>query len=621
MISNENIICISSIDWDFIWQGHQEIMSAFAKNGNRVLFIENTGVRVPGIRDADRIKKRLVNWLKGIKGFREVSENLYVYSPLILPFPYSKLARWINRNLLSGSLMKWARVMNFRDVIFWTFLPTGTALDIIDEYGCKCLVYYCIADFNKLANIKRVQRTENALIKNSDIVFAQGKNLEEKCRKFNDNVHIFPFGVNINIFNSSKGLSAGYNYDDIKNIKKPIIGYIGGIHRHIDFDLLRHIATSNREWSLVLLGPIQTDISSLGGIPNIIFLGKKDFHLLPGYIKEFDVCIIPYLKNEYTNTVYPTKLNEYHALGKPVVSTDLPEVMVFNQENQDLVSIAKTREEFVKKIHDALKEEGNLANERIKSAKKHSWDIRIEQMSNLIEDAVNKKKLIGYSDWQRRFKQIYKSSGKRFTKAAFVLFVLWLLIFYTPVVWFLAEPLKIVNEPQKADAIVVLGGGVGESGKTGQGYEERVDYAVKLYNQGYADHIIFSTGYKFIFNEAEVMKSLAISLGVPKEAIILEEKAGSTYENVKLVKEILDKERWRSVLLISSPYHMGRVSLAVKKNAPGITFIYTPAQSRFYVHDISFKNKIVSQRIKIKQIKGIIHEYLGIVYYYFKGYI
>ena len=62
MLKNEDIICISSIDWDFIWQGHQEIMTRLARQGNRVLFIENTGVRVPNFRDIGRIRKRLVNW-------------------------------------------------------------------------------------------------------------------------------------------------------------------------------------------------------------------------------------------------------------------------------------------------------------------------------------------------------------------------------------------------------------------------------------------------------------------------------------------------------------------------------------------------------------------------------
>lgn len=622
MITNENIVCVSSIDWDFIWQGHQEIMAAFAKNGNRVLFIENTGVRVPGLRDTGRIRKRLVNWFKGIKGFREVSKGLYVYSPLIFPFPYSRLNRWVNKNFLFGSLRKWVRVMNFRDAIIWTFLPTGIALDLIDELGCKCLVYYCIADFNKLTDTRRVQKTEGVLIKKSDIIFAQGKTLEEKCRKFNQNVHVFPFGVNTNIFDAPNDLSNKHKHPDMCSIKKPVIGYIGGVHRHIDFDLLAYTAMSNPEWSIVLIGPIQTDVSELKKIPNIIFLGKKDFNLLPGYIKDFDVCIIPYSKSEFTDTVYPTKLNEYHALGKAVVATSLPEISAYNKENGDLVLIANDKEEFVEKIKSALEEKNtDLANARIASARKHSWDVRIEEMSSLVEEVIRKKKISGYSDWQRIFKQVYNTARRRFIKVVFIFFALRFLIFNTPIMWYLASPLKIVNEPQKADAIVVFAGGVGESGKAGQGYEERVDYAVKLYKQGYAGYLIFCSGYKFIFNEAEVMKSLAISLGVPSEAIILEEGAGNTYEYVKSVKEILEKRKWEKALLVTSPYNMGRVSLVVDKIAQGASFIYTPAPSYFYGYNPDIAIEILPRHISLKQIKAIIHEYLGIVYYYFKGYI
>src|SRR3989338_438386 len=100
MLKNQNIICISSIDWDFVWQGHQEIMSTFAKSGNKVLFIENTGIRTPNFKDIQRLKKRIINWFKSVKGFREEMDNLYVYSPVILPFPYSRIARFINRFIM-----------------------------------------------------------------------------------------------------------------------------------------------------------------------------------------------------------------------------------------------------------------------------------------------------------------------------------------------------------------------------------------------------------------------------------------------------------------------------------------------------------------------------------------
>ena len=102
MIKNEDIICISSIDWDFIWQGHQEIMTRLARNGNRVLFIENTGVRTPNFRDLGRIKSRISNWKRGIHGIRKIENGLYVYSPIVLPFPYWKVARFINKRLNIG---------------------------------------------------------------------------------------------------------------------------------------------------------------------------------------------------------------------------------------------------------------------------------------------------------------------------------------------------------------------------------------------------------------------------------------------------------------------------------------------------------------------------------------
>ena len=85
MIRQPDILCISSIDWDFIWQGHQEIMSTLAAQGHRVLFLENTGVRAPQVRDLPRVRQRIRNWWRGTKGFREERPNLFVYSPLVLP--------------------------------------------------------------------------------------------------------------------------------------------------------------------------------------------------------------------------------------------------------------------------------------------------------------------------------------------------------------------------------------------------------------------------------------------------------------------------------------------------------------------------------------------------------
>jgi uncharacterized SAM-binding protein YcdF (DUF218 family) len=171
--------------------------------------------------------------------------------------------------------------------------------------------------------------------------------------------------------------------------------------------------------------------------------------------------------------------------------------------------------------------------------------------------------------------------------------------------------LKLVDSPRPSDAIVVFAGGVGESGRAGEGYQERVKHAVDLYRSRYARHLIFSSGYSYLFQEAEIMKSLAVSLGVPAEAIVLEEKAANTYENVKFVKKILERNRWQSILLVSSPYHMRRASMTFQKVAPEIWVIHAPVPSSLFYDD--------TRGVSVAQIRGILHEYLAIVYYWWNG--
>ena len=114
-------------------------------------------------------------------------------------------------------------------------------------------------------------------------------------------------------------------------------------------------------------------------------------------------------------------------------------------------------------------------------------------------------------------------------------------------------------------------------------------------------------------------KALAVSLGVPESAILLETRASNTYDSVLFIKEILAKERWNSIILLSSPYHMLRVSKVFARAGRGIDVTYAPIpKSSFYAHT---EKGIFSRKINVSQISGIVHEYLGILYYWWKGWI
>ncbi|WLR52852.1 YdcF family protein [Bacillus tianshenii] len=161
---------------------------------------------------------------------------------------------------------------------------------------------------------------------------------------------------------------------------------------------------------------------------------------------------------------------------------------------------------------------------------------------------------------------------RSFFRKMFIVWVILALIniaFYVSSEGFLIKVAKnlIVEDAKdlKAEAIVVYGGGEGP---------ERLKQAVHLYNKGAAPYIILSGGSASGKNVdktpwAERMKEIALRVGVPSRAIILDNEAGSTYENAINVIGILQKEKLSSVILVTSPYHMKRslwVSNEVEKD-------------------------------------------------------
>ena len=608
-LEQADILCLSSIDWDFNWQGHQEVMTALAAQGNRVLFLENTGVRAPRLSDVPRMRRRLLNWWRGTKGFRLERENLFVYSPLVLPFPYSALARWVNRALLVRTLHQWSRATGFARPIVWTFLPTRLIVDLIDRLDPEAVVYYCIADFEQLTSRPRaVAKSERMLLDRADVVFVQGEELRERCLP-HQNIHIFPFGVNTSTFRPQVDIAP-----EVSHLKRPLIGYVGGVHRQVDFRLLERVAREI-DGTLILVGPLQgeADVESLKRLPNVVFAGPQPHSRIPEFVKGFDVGLVPYASTEYTRTVYPTKMNEYLAMGVPVVATDLPEIRKFAEAHDNIVDVASTADAFVEAVRAATGKRSIAdAQRRISVAREHSWEGRIARMSALVADARARRVRVR-ARWEDRLQGVYRRTRWRTLQFFVGPAAIVALLFYTPLMWLAAAPLYVSDPLQAADAIVVFGGGVGESGIAGGGYQERVERAVNLYREGYAPRVIFSSGFVLAFREAEVMRDVAVANGIPADAIIVETSAGNTYEYVTLARQFIDERGWQRILLVSSPYHMRRALMTFRAQAPGITVVSAPVtRSQFYAHNWGASPE---------QISGILQEYAAIAAYWWRGWL
>ena len=607
-----DVICISSIDWDFIWQGHQEIMTRLAASGHRVLFIENTGVRPPRLRDLPRMTSRVRNWRRGTKGFREERHNLFIHSPIVLPLPYSRIAQWLNRQVLMRAIHRWMRAVGASRPVVWTFLPTPLARDLIAAIDPALTIYYCIDDLaSSSREARKIVKSEQALFRSADLVFVTSEKLRQRAAQFSERVHLFPFAVNLAVFQKSREARESIPAD-LAALKRPIAGYVGGLHQWVDQDLMAATAAKLPAITFALIGPEQTDVTKLKTLPNVHLFGQRQHGDLPRYVGGFDVGLVPYLITEYTAIVYPTKLNEYLVMGIPVVATDLFEIRRFNSEHGAIVSIADGADAFAQAVKTAVAAVPlpSEVSRRIEVAESNSWERRLEAMSALI-DAELTQRLSRTTGWEDRLRRLYSAAQAGPAKIAAAALILYLLIFQSPLVWWLAEPLRLVDSPQRSDAIVVFAGGVGETGQAQGGAQERIGKAVALYREGVAPRLIISSGFVFTLREAEVMKAIAVDQGVPADAIVLEERAANTYQNVAFTNRILDQHRWRRIALVSSPYHMRRAVLTWRKVAPQVEVIATPPDvSQFYAH---------GRGASLAQIRGLLQEYAAIAYYWWTG--
>ena len=607
MRKNNNYIIFSSIDWTIHWQLHHQLATSLASSGNKVLFVDNTGIRSVNISDVKRLKERIENWWNGAHGFSYVNNNLTIYSPLLLPFPYSKLSLFINKKIFNRSLDRWMKASRFRDPVVISFLPTPLIQESIKYIKPKLTVYYCANNMaDSSISASNVLPFEEKFFKDADIVFTASYVAQEHASKFAENVFYFPPGIDFEKFDVAIRTNKGI-LGDIENIQRPIIGYIGTLGRVLDQDLICAIADKYLNFNIVLIGPEFTDIKELKKRKNIILLGSKPHDQLPYYIKEFDVGIVPYICNNFTEGVYPSKLNEYLAMGVPFVSTNLREVRKSVESYDKLGVVANNTHEFIDAVKAMIEEKSEkLRNLRIEASKENSWDFRFKGISDILNSGIDlKESQDPKQDWRQRFDSFF-IFNKLIKKVLLFIVFCYFMIFHTPLFWLLGEQLIVQGEPKKSDVILVFGG-YGEADYRNFAFQKRVNEAIHLYKQGYSNKIYLFSSVSHTINENDLMQSLLSSKGVPDKDILLSGgSVANTYESVIESANLFEKNNINSVLLITSKYHTLRSMLTWKKNYKfkydiiPVTIDYVPSTPQW--------------SLTLEQIKVILYEYAALVH-------
>lgn len=310
-----------------------------------------------------------------------------VYNPWIIPLVYNTTISKINRTLLSIQFSRLLSKLNFKNYILW--IGTPSAAFLLDIFDPTLLIYNPVDRYYAFpfVNSVKTRNYERQIAANSDVIICTAEAIRKDLLPYNEYSFTVTHGVDFNHFHSA--LSGSNVPEDIKDIPKPIIGYFGGLSDRVNYRLLSKIEIRYPNASIVLIGKKLQDLGKLEKLPNVHILGYRDLSVLPHYLKQFSVCLIPYHVNELMEGVDPIKLREYLCLGKAVVSVDLPEV----RKLEGLVYIGKNEEDYIVKVGKAMEENSaSLIEERIRAAKQSDWPVKIEQISNIVFDAFDRKR-------------------------------------------------------------------------------------------------------------------------------------------------------------------------------------------------------------------------------------
>ncbi len=366
-----DLICFCHLRWNFVYQRPQHLMSRFAKH-NRVFIIEEPYI------DAER-----TNYLQ-----LERKGKITVVIPH-LQHNISQEDVDFQQIKLLKDLFEEEEITNYA---FWYYTPM--ALAIGNSFKPEFIIYDCMDELSLFKNAPAILKNrEKELFVKADIVFTGGHNLYQAKKHSHTNIYPFPSSIDKEHFAPARTLSV--EPADVAGIPHPRFGFYGVIDERFDLELMKEVAERKPDWHFVIIGPVvKIDPASLPKSSNIHYIGEKKYEELPKYLAGWDVAFIPFLRNDSTKYISPTKTPEYLAAGKSVISTSIKDVVTPYGVN-NLVQIADSAQEFINAGEFELSRTDRKQWLQKVDAflSQNSWDKTWLRMQQLITNTKNNKKL------------------------------------------------------------------------------------------------------------------------------------------------------------------------------------------------------------------------------------
>jgi glycosyltransferase involved in cell wall biosynthesis len=399
MIRHRDIIIVGLQPWDIrIGSNCRNIALELSKN-NRVLYVNppldrNTWLKNHSSAD---VSKRIAVVRGESESLVQISDQLYTLYPGMLAesvnwIPWKPAFNYLNRlnNIrLAGCIKDAVQKLGFKDYILFNDQSMIRCFYLKQLLKPDGFIYYIRDNLQTIPYFRKYGISMEAeLMSQADAVAANSGYLAEYASQFNKNSAMVGQGCDFSIWSDDTETAA--EMDAIRS-KGPVIGYTGFLTSlRMDIPLLETIAMNKPQWQFVFVGPEDAAFnkSILHSCSNVYFLGNKNGDQLPSYIKGFDVAINPQLVNEVTKGNYPRKIDEYLAMGKPVVATSTPFMSYFKEH----AYLGSSADEYITLIAQALKEDCRTKREARKIfARTHTWESNVRAIGELYMKACNKQ--------------------------------------------------------------------------------------------------------------------------------------------------------------------------------------------------------------------------------------
>lgn len=366
--TKHDVVCFSIIDWESRWQRPQQLASKFADNGHRVFYVRMSGFLPPGGRPYEVTELRDNVW--AVKVATRVHPQVYEQ-----PIAPAITAEFID----ALAALRADHDVNL--AVSLVQIPTWRPIaeSVREHFGWR-LVYDCMDEWSGFPGVAESVVDEEAdLARSADAVVVSAQRLLEKFSALDRPAVLARNAADFERFAQAEGTG------ELDGAGRPVLGYFGVIDEWFDIELVVRLARARPDATIVLIGPAEVDVGVLERLPNVQLLGLRPYSEMPGYLAQFDVCLIPFRINETTAAADQVKFYEYISRGKPVVSTLLPELEPYREH----LYLAADHDEFLAGVDAAaVEDDADRRARRVDLARANDWQARYETIEQVIAETL-----------------------------------------------------------------------------------------------------------------------------------------------------------------------------------------------------------------------------------------